>query len=62
MGDHIFKKKDPTKHHKFGFSEGQDIDLQRKRRVSFKTYMKQLEEELQLEDLETEELDDPTVE
>ena len=62
MGDHIFKKKDPTKHHKPGFSEGQDTDLQRKRRVSFKTYVKQLEEELLDLELEEDTLDDPTVE
>jgi hypothetical protein len=62
MGDHIFKKKDPTKHHKLGFSEGQDIDLQRKRRVSFKTYVKQLEEELLSLEIDEDQLDDQTVE
>ena len=46
MGDHLFHKKDPQKRHKYGYSEGQDIGNRRAQRVSFKTYVKQLEEDL----------------
>ena len=58
MGDHVNTKKDGTKRHNRGFSEGQDLQSQRMRRVSFKTYMKQLEEDLLDEDLSSIE-DDP---
>ncbi len=46
MGDHVNTKKDTTKHHKAGFSEGRDVRLERARRTSFKTYVQNLEEEL----------------
>lgn len=57
MGDHLFHKKDPQKRHKYGYSEGQDIGNQRLQRVSFKSYVKQLEEDL-LEDELQQELDE----
>ena len=57
MGDHVNTKKDTTKHHKRGFAESQDVRLQRARRVSFKKYIEELEEELLDEELEA---DDPS--
>jgi hypothetical protein len=44
-------KKDTTKHHKRGFAESADVRLQRARRVSFKKYIEELEEELLDEEL-----------
>lgn len=62
MGDHVNTKKDTKKHHKRGFAESADINLQRARRVTFKHYVQQLEEDLleqELEELEElEEADD----
>lgn len=46
MGDHVNTKKDTRKHHKRGFNESVDIRLQRARRVTFKKYVQELEEEL----------------
>jgi hypothetical protein len=46
MGDHINTKKDPHKRQKRRFSEGQDPMSQRKQRVSFKSYIQHLEEDL----------------
>lgn len=60
MGDHVNKKKDPSKHHKRGFAEGQDVAGARMRRVSFKNYLKELEEDLL--DLELQEDDETTEE
>jgi hypothetical protein len=51
MGDHVNTKKDTTKHHKRGFAESADVRLQRARRVSFKKYIEELEEELLDEEL-----------
>jgi hypothetical protein len=56
MGDHIFNKKDPNKHHKKVFGENQDIGAKRRQKVSFKAYMQQIEE-----DLLADELDDATI-
>jgi hypothetical protein len=53
MGDHVNTKKDTTKHHKRGFAESQDVRLQRARRVSFKKYIEELEEELLDEELDS---------
>ena len=58
MGDHVNTKKDVNKRHKRGFSEGLDIQSQRKRRVTFKTYMKELEENLMDSDLDDSEFTD----
>jgi hypothetical protein len=58
MGDHVNTKKDTTKHHKRGFAESQDVRLQRARRVSFKRYVEQLEEELLDEELNNSDSDD----
>ena len=52
MGDHVNTKRDTKKHHKRGFSEGQDIATQRHRRIGFKQYMKELEEELLEQELD----------
>ena len=52
MGEHIDTKKDTSKHHKAGFSEGRDIRLERARRTSFKSYVQTLEEELIDQELE----------
>lgn len=57
MGNHLNTKRDPSKHHKRGYAESQDIATQRQRRVSFKHYIQELEESL-LEQ-EFEEIDDP---
>jgi len=47
MGDHLKNnRKDGSKHHKRGYSESVDLMNQRARRVSFKKYVEQLEEEL----------------
>lgn len=51
MGEHIDTKKDTTKHHKAGFSEGRDVRLERARRTSFKSYVQNLEEELNEQEL-----------
>lgn len=56
MGDHIFNKKDPNKHHKKVFGENQDIGAKRRQKVSFKAYMQQIEE-----DLLADELDDASI-
>ena len=56
MGDHIFNKKDPNKHHKKVFGENKDIGAKRRQKVSFKAYMQQIEE-----DLLADELDDATI-
>jgi hypothetical protein len=53
MGDHVNTKKDTSKHHKRGFAESQDVRLQRARRVSFKKYIEELEEELLDEELDS---------
>lgn len=60
MGDHIFNKKDPNKHHKKVFGENQDIGAKRRQKVSFKAYMQQIEEELLEDELEAakEEIED----
>lgn len=55
MGDHVNTKKDTSKHHKAGFSEGRDVRLERARRTSFKTYVQNLEEELLEDELTAEE-------
>ena len=52
MGEHVNTKKDTQKHHKRGFAEGQDIRLQRARRVTFKNYIQQLEDDLLEQELE----------
>lgn len=49
MGNHVNTKKNPNKRHKRGFREGEN--LERMQRVSFKNYVKQLEEELLEEEL-----------
>ena len=54
MGDHVNTKKDTKKHHKRGFAESADIRLQRARRVTFKKYVEELEEELLNYELENE--------
>ena len=46
MGEHINTKHNRTKRHKKGFNESQDIRAQRAARVSFKTYMQNLEDDL----------------
>jgi hypothetical protein len=46
MGDHVNTKKSTAKHHKRGFAESSDIDLQRANRVTFKHYIQQLEDDL----------------
>ena len=51
MGEHIDTKKDTSKHHKAGFSEGRDVRLERARRTSFKSYVQTLEEELNEQEL-----------
>lgn len=51
MGEHIDTKKDTSKHHKAGFSEGRDVRLERARRTSFKSYVQSLEEELNEQEL-----------
>lgn len=53
MGEHIDTKKDTSKHHKAGFSEGRDVRLERARRTSFKSYVQNLEEELNELELES---------
>lgn len=55
MGDHVNTKKDTTKHHKAGFSEGRDVRLERARRTSFKSYVQNLEDDLLEQELSTEE-------
>ena len=55
MGDHVNTKKDTSKHHKAGFSEGRDLRLERARRVTFKSYINDLEESLIDDDLNAEE-------
>lgn len=52
MGDHVNTKRNTAKRHKRGFNEGQDIAIQRQRRVSFKHYLNELEEELLEQELE----------
>lgn len=46
MGEHINTKHNGTKRHKKGFNESQDVRAQRAARVSFKTYMQNLEDDL----------------
>jgi hypothetical protein len=46
VGEHIDTKHNGLKRHKKGFNEGQDVRAQRAARVSFKSYMKNLEDEL----------------
>jgi hypothetical protein len=55
MGDHLNTKKDPSKHHARGFSEAQDLRLARARRVTFKQYVHQLEDDLLDEQQDAEE-------
>lgn len=55
MGEHINTKKDPLKHHAKGFSDGQDVKLQRRLKASFKTYINQLEEDLLEQEMTSEE-------
>lgn len=50
MGDHINTKKDTTKHHKAGFTEGRDLHVERARRVTFKSYLNHLEESIMADD------------
>lgn len=57
MGEHIDTKKQPNKRHRKGFAEGQDIASQRHRRVSFKNYLNELEEELLDEELSADDSD-----
>ena len=57
MGEHINTKKDTAKRHKRGFSEGQDIEIQRRRRASFKSYLKELEDDLLEQELESDDID-----
>ena len=52
MGDHVNTKKDTSKHHKRGFAESRDIRIERARRVTFKKYVEELEEELLNDELE----------
>lgn len=52
MGDHINTKKNTSKRHKRGYNESQDIAIQRQRRVSFKNYLYELEEDLLEQELE----------
>ena len=58
MGDHIDKKKNPAKRHKRVFGEGQDLNVQRHRRVSFKAYVQRLEEDFEDDLLEQDLVDD----
>jgi hypothetical protein len=51
MGEHLNTKKDPSKHHKRGFSEGVDVVTQRKSKASFKNYLQDLEDDLMNEEL-----------
>lgn len=53
MGEHVNTKKDTSKHHKAGFSEGRDVRLERARRTSFKSYVQNLEEGLLEEEMAT---------
>lgn len=46
MGEHINTKHNGTKRHKKGFSESLDVRAQRAARVSFKSYMQNLEDDL----------------
>jgi len=46
VGEHINTKHNGLKRHKKGFNESADVHAQRAARVSFKTYMQNLEDEL----------------
>ncbi len=46
MGDHVNTKKDTAKRHKRGFAESRYIVNERARRVTFKKYVEQLEQDL----------------
>ena len=50
MGEHVNTKKNVQKRHKKGFAEAQDINVQRARRVTFKSYMQQLEDDQGVKD------------
>ena len=56
MGDHIDNRKG-VKHKKRKMGEGVDPALARRRRVTFKNYLREVEEELLEADLETQEED-----
>lgn len=55
MGEHLNTKKNTTKRHKAGFSEGRDIRVERGRRVTFKNFIQNLEDDLLEQELEAEE-------
>jgi hypothetical protein len=55
MGDHVNTKRDTKKHHKRGFTE--DVATQRHRRIGFKQYMQELEEELLEQELDSQDDD-----
>lgn len=46
MGEHINTKHNGSKRHKKGFYESADVGAQRARRVTFKAYVKDLEDDL----------------
>lgn len=52
MGDHVNTKKNTLKRHKAGFSESRDIRVERARRVTFKNYIQELEEDLLEQELQ----------
>ncbi len=58
MGEHVDTKK-YGKRNKKGFSESVDPALARRRRVTFKNYLREVKEEFLETDLKSEEDDDP---
>jgi hypothetical protein len=52
MGEHIDNRKGGNKNHKKGYQEGVDPLLARRSRVTFKNYLRQVEEELAEADLD----------
>lgn len=52
MGEHIGQKRDSKKRHKSGYNEGRDFKIERARRVTFKNYIQDLEEELLEQELD----------
>ena len=52
MGDHVNTKKNTLKRHQAGFSESRDIRVERARRVTFKNYIQELEEDLLEQELQ----------
>ena len=62
MGEHIDNRKNGIKRRKKGFMETVDPVLARQRRVTFKNYLREVDEELLEADLENEnDLDTPTM-